>query len=195
MFNNRQSDVIERESYIDEFEKTGTVSNQPQVQVSAQEQERVAFNSRISSNFERLIRPDVRSVQSEIDERNRVYDKFTTAVNTDATPSSTTMQFKGMPRAEIYQDYRVDESQYQASTTARPRAKLLMAVLVVLIMALSVLVVLNSALINNMNTLITEKQQQIEVLKETQGQYEQALKDVTDSESIKDSAIGNGMVE
>ena len=78
-----------------------------------------------------------------------MYDKYTTAINTDAAPSQTTMQFRGMPRAEIYQDYRVDETQYQATATARPRAKLLMAVLVVIIMALSVLVVLNSALLNN----------------------------------------------
>ena len=46
-----------------------------------------------------------------------------------------------------------------------------------------------------MNTLINEKQQQIEVLKETKNQYEEALKGVTDSETIKDSAINNGMVE
>ena len=164
-------------------------------QVNAYDQERETFNSRISSNFERLVRPDVKSVQAEIIERNRVYDKYTTAINTDAAPSQTTMQFRGMPRAEIYQDYRVDESQYQATATARPKAKLLMAVLVVIIMALSVLVVLNSALLNNMNTLINEKQQQIEVLQETKNQYDEALKGVTDSETIKDSAISNGMVE
>jgi cell division protein FtsL len=192
MFNSRQSDVIERESYIDEFEKP-VVEAKPQV--NAFDQERETFNSRISSNFERLVRPDVKSVQAEIIERNRVYDKYTTAINTDAAPSQTTMQFRGMPRAEIYQDYRVDESQYQATATARPKAKLLMAVLVVIIMALSVLVVLNSALLNNMNTLINEKQQQIEVLQETKNQYDEALKGVTDSETIKDSAISNGMVE
>ena len=192
MFNSRQSDVIERESYIDEFEKP-VMEAKPQV--NAYDQERETFNSRISSNFERLVRPDVKSVQAEIIERNRVYDKYTTAINTDAAPSQTTMQFRGMPRAEIYQDYRVDESQYQATATARPKAKLLMAVLVVIIMALSVLVVLNSALLNNMNTLINEKQQQIEVLQETKNQYDEALKGVTDSETIKDSAISNGMVE
>ncbi len=190
MFNSRQSDVIERESYIDEFEKP--VETQ---QVSPFDQDREAFNSRISSNFERLVRPDVRSVQDEIVERNRIYDKYTTAINNDASPSQTTMQFRGMPRAEIYQDYRVDESQYQASATARPRAKLLMAVLAVVIMALSVLVVLNSALLNNMNTLIAQKQEQVEVLQETKSQYDEALKEVTNSENIKDSAIGNGMVE
>jgi cell division protein FtsL len=192
MFNSRQSDVIERESYIDEFEKP-VMEAKPQV--NAFDQERETFNSRISSNFERLVRPDVKSVQAEIIERNRVYDKYTTAINTDAAPSQTTMQFRGMPRAEIYQDYRVDESQYQATATARPKAKLLMAVLVVIIMALSVLVVLNSALLNNMNTLINEKQQQLEVLQETKNQYDEALKGVTDSETIKDSAINNGMVE
>ncbi len=192
MFNSRQSDVIDRESYIDEFEKPVA---EVKPQVNTFDQDRETFNSRISSNFERLIRPDVKSVQAEIIERNRVYDKYTTAINTDAAPSQTTMQFKGMPRAEIYQDYRVDESQYQASATARPKAKLLMAVLVVLIMALSVLVVYNSALLNNMNDLIGQKQEQIEVLKETKSQYEEALKEVSNSDAIKDSAIGNGMVE
>ena len=192
MFNSRQSDVIERDSYIDEFEKPVA---EVKPQVSAYDQDREAFNSRISSNFERLVRPDVKSVHDEIVERNRVYDKYTTAINTDAAPSQTTMQFRGMPRAEIYQDFRVDETQYQATATARPRAKLLMAVLVVIIMALSVLVVLNSALLNNMNTLISQKQEQIEVLQETKSQYEQALKEVSGSETIKDSAIGNGMVE
>ena len=192
MFSNRQSDVIERESYIDEFEKPAVQTTQ-QVDLYAQEKE--AFNARISENFERLVRPDVRSVQSEIIERNRVYDKYSSAINTDAAPSQTTMQFRGMPRAEIYQDYRVDESQYEASVAARPRAKLLMAVLVVVIMALSVLVAFNSALINNMNTVISQKTAQIEVLKETQSQYEQALQDASNSQSIKDTAIGNGMTE
>ena len=192
MFNTRQSDVIERESYIDEFEKPVA---EVKPQVNTFDQDREAFNARISSNFERLVRPDVKSVQAEIIERNRVYDKFTTAINTDAAPSQTTMQFRGMPRAEIYQDYRVDESQYQATATARPRAKLLMGVLVAIIMVLSVLVVLNSALLNNMNTLINQKQEQIEVLQETKNQYEQALKEVSGSETIKDSALNNGMVE
>jgi hypothetical protein len=178
MYSTRQSDVIERETYIDEFEKPVTAS---QVAVDADEQEKQAFNSRISANFERLIRPDVRSVQSEIIERNRVYDKYSTAIDTDAQPSQTTMQFRGMPRAEIYQDYRVDESQYQASVTARPRAKLLMAVLVVIIMALSVLVAVNTALLNSMDTLIDQKQEQIEALKQTQSQKDAELKDVYDS--------------
>ncbi len=192
MFNNRQSDVIERETYIDEFEKA-TQTQQSQVNSYADEKE--AFNAKIASNFDRLLRRDVKDVQSEIAERNRVYDKYTTAINTDIAPSQTTMQFRGMPRAEIYQDYRVDETQYEATVTARPRAKLLMFALCVVILALSVLVVLNTALLNNMNALIDQKTQQIDVLKETKNQYNEALKDASDIENIKDIAMGNGMVE
>lgn len=192
MFNNRQSDVIERETYIDEFEKT---TQTQKVQVNSEDAEKEAFNARIASNFDRLLRRDVKDVQSEITERNRVYDKYTTAINTDIAPSQTTMQFRGMPRAEIYQDYRVEESQYEATATARPRAKLLMVALCIVILALSVLVVLNTALLNNMNTLIDQKTQQIDVLRETKNQYTEALEDASDIDNIKDIASGNGMVE
>ncbi len=192
MFNNRQSDVIERETYIDEFEKT---TQTQKVQVNSEDAEKEAFNARIASNFDRLLRRDVKDVQSEITERNRVYDKYTTAINTDIAPSQTTMQFRGMPRAEIYQDYRVEESQYEATATARPRAKLLMVALCIVILALSVLVVLNTALLNNMNTLIDQKTQQIDVLRETKNQYTEALEDASNIDNIKDIASGNGMVE
>ena len=191
MFNNRQSDVIERNTYIDEFEKTTSC----QSQVNTYDEEKEAFNAKIASNFDKLLRVNIKDVQSEILERNRVYDKYSTAINTDNAPSQTTMQFRGMPRAEIYQDYRVDETQYQATAVQRPRAKLLMLALCFVILALSVLVVFNTALLNNMNTLIDQKTEQIEVLRETKSQYEDALNDVSNIDNIKDIATGNGMVE
>ena len=106
MFNNTKTDIIERNTYVDEFERE-TVAMAP---TGTPTDEEIAFNSRISDNFDRILHYDTYSKQNAVKERNETYQMYNTSVNTDVNPSSTTMQFRGMPKAEIYQDYKAQAS-------------------------------------------------------------------------------------
>ena len=188
MLNNRQINVIERNSYVDEFEHETSAEK-----VSVNSEER-AFNAKISDNFDRIIHYDVYNKQADLQEINKTYEKFTANVNNDLNPSSTTMQFKGLPKAEIYQDYKTEQS-YAVKTQMRPRAKIMVACMAILICILSVFVVLNSALLNNMNDLIAQKNTTITELKGEKEYYEGVLSEITTPENIIDSAISGGMVK
>ncbi len=180
MFNNTKTDIIERETYVDEFERevtkvaptmTSTVTATPTA-------EAVAFNSRIADNFDRILHYDSYSQQASVKEINETYQMYTSSVNVDVNPSSTTMQFKGMPKAEIYQDYKV-QTEYEAKTAVRPRGKLLMAVLSLAVCLLSALVIFNTALLKDLNTLIEDKNTQIERLTDEKGTLIDVLEDVS----------------
>ncbi len=173
MFNNTKTDIIERNTYVDEFERE-TVASAPQRTAS---QEEIAFNSRISDNFDRILHYDMYQ-QNAVKERNETYQMYNTNVNTDVNPSSTTMQFRGMPKAEIYQDYKA-QTTYEAQTTIRPRAKLLMAVLSLVVIMLSTLVIFNTALLKDLNGVIEEKNGQIERLNEEKVALNDILDDIS----------------
>ena len=120
MFNSRQSDIIEKSTYQDEFETVNTSSS-----IAETSNEATAFNSRIPDNFDKIIHYDLYSSQQEVRDRNEAYAKYTNAVNSDINPSSTTMQFKGVSKTEIYRDLR-EVNAYEQKTTVRPRGKLLL---------------------------------------------------------------------
>ncbi len=178
MFNNTKTDIIDRNTYVDEFEREEVrvaptfSSNAPQTA------EEIAFNSRISDNFDRILHYNDYSGQNSVKERNETYQMYTTSVNVDVNPSSTTMQFRGMPKAEIYQDYKV-QTDYQAKTAVRPRGKLLMATVSLVVCMLSALVIFNTALLKDLNTLIEDKNTQIQQLTEQKGALEDVLEDVS----------------
>ncbi len=178
MFNNTKTDIIDRNTYVDEFEREApqvATNNSARVEQTAEE---IAFNSRISDNFDRILHYDTYNQQNSVKERNQTYQMYSQNVNLDANPSSTTMQFRGMPKAEIYQDYKV-ETQYQAKAVVRPRAKLLLFALSVVICLLSTLVIFNTALLKDLNTLIDDKNTQIEKLTEDKVNLEDVLEDVS----------------
>ena len=176
MFNNRQTDIIERNSYLDEFEKVNTAKENDYLT-----SEKNAFNSKIADNFDRIMHYDTYNRQAEIEERNNLYTKFSKGVNTDAMPSNTTMQFRGLQKESIYEDYRVEEVSYASSTSERTRTKLLLCFMAVILTVLSALIVLNTTLLNNMNALIREKSSQVSLLEEQSKnvnlEYENILKD------------------
>lgn len=176
MFNNTKTNVIERNTYVDEYENV-TVSSKVEQKVNVSEEERV-FNSRISDNFNRIIHYDTYNAQANVQERNQAYEKYSSAVNVDVNPSSTTMQFQGMPKAEIYQDFKVQDSAL-GQTVVRPRGKLLLFALSVGVCMLSALVIFNTALLKNLDTVIEEKNAVIETLNEEKLALEDVLQDVS----------------
>jgi cell division protein FtsB len=180
MFNNTKTDIIERNTYVDEFEREApqSVSTGVMQQTYVPTEEEIAFNSRIPENFDRILHYDTYNRQESIKQMNETYQMYSTNVNMDANPSSTTMQFVGMPKAEIYQDYKV-ETEYQTKTVVRPRAKLAMALLTLAICALSALVMFNTAVLKDLDAVIESKNSQIQELTEQKTALEDVLQDVS----------------
>ena len=184
MFNNRQSDIIERCTYQDEFETRAYDSTTETSSVSS---EAHAFNSRIPDNFDRILHYDLYGAGQEVRDRNETYVQYTSAVNSDANPSSTTMQFKGVNKEEIYKDLR-HEVVYDQTTKVSLRGKVMLFLMTAVIVLLSVLVVFNTALLNNMNKLIEEKSVQIETLKEEKTALDKNLEEIMNIETASNNA-------
>ncbi|MBQ3235724.1 MAG: hypothetical protein IJA97_06165 [Clostridia bacterium] len=191
MFNYRQSNVIEKNTFVDEFEVQAAAETSVKTEVSSEEK---AFNSRISDNFDRIMHYDTYNRTDSVKERNQTVSSFVAGVNLDATPSSTTMQFENLNRAEIYQDYRV-ENGYSTKTKVRSSAKLVVAMLAILVAILSVLVILNTSLLKNMNGVIDGKLAEVNALQEEYTSLQEELKDVSSDEVIIEKAKEIGMVE
>ncbi len=191
MFNYRQSNVIEKNTFVDEFEMQSTIEAPAQAEVSSEEK---AFNSRISDNFDRIMHYDTYNRTDAVKERNQTISGFVSGVNYDATPSSTTMQFERMNRAEIYQDYRA-ESTYGSQTKVRATAKLAVVVLALIVALLSALVIFNTSLLNNMNGVIDGKLSEVQALQEEYDALREELYEVSNDETIIEKAKDLGMVE
>ena len=191
MFNYRQSNVIEKNTFVDEFEVQATTEAPAKVEVSSEER---SFNSRIADNFDRIMHYDTYNKTDAVKERAQTVSGFVSGVNYDATPSSTTMQFERMNRAEIYQDYRA-ESSYQTQTKVRATAKLAVVVLALIVALLSALVILNTSLLKNMNGVIDGKLSEVEALQEEYDALQEELSDVSSDETIIDKAEDIGMVK
>ena len=188
MFNYRQSNVIEKNTFVDEFEAQ-TQNDLQTREISNEEKE---FNARIADNFDRIINYDSYTRTDAIKEREQTVNAFVTGFNYESSPSSTTMQYKNMPKAEIYQDYRV-ESNYYTQTKVRPSAKIAVLVLTLIVALLSALVVLNTALLGNMNEVIGSRLSEVERLEEEYALLNQELLEVSSDEAIIDSATEIGM--
>ena len=181
MFSTTKTDIIERNTYVDEFEREApqavSVATMERPKVAPTEEE-IAFNSRIPENFDRILHYDSYMKQDSVKEVNETYQMYSQSVNVDVNPSSTTMQFAGMPKAEIYQDYKV-EAEYESKSVIRPRAKWLMAVLSLAVCALSTLVVFNTAVLKDLDAVIEDKNAHIESLYEEKANLEDVLQDVS----------------
>ena len=188
MFNYRQSNVIEKNTFSDEFE-VATSSVEQTSNVSSEERE---FNSKIADNFDRIINYDAYARQDAVKEREDVVNSFVNGVNYGISPSSTTMQYKDMAKAEIYQDYRAEAS-YYTQTKVRTSAKLAVVILTLLVAVLSVLVVLNTSLLSNMNLLIGSRLSEVERLEEEYASLIDELGEVSSDQSIIDAATEIGM--
>ncbi len=192
MFNYRQSNVIEKNTFVDEFEMNATpTETTKQAEVSSEEK---AFNSRIADNFDRIMHYDTYNRTDAVKERNQTVSGFVSGVNYDTKPSSTTMQFERMNRAEIYQDYRA-ESSYQTQTKVRATAKIAVVVLALIVALLSALVILNTSLLKNMNGVIDGKLTEVEALQEEYSALKDELSEISSDETIIDKAKDFGMVE
>lgn len=187
MFNYRQSNVIEKNTFSDEFQVQEQVETKREV--SSEEK---AFNSKIADNFDRIIHYDSYNRAGAVTEQRQAMQNFVSGNQYDVNPSSTTMQFKDMPRAEIYQDYRV-QNDYKTETRVRPRAKLAVFALSLVVIILSILVVFNTALLNSMNDLIAGRQAELSDLQTQSQVLTDELNDVSSDQSIIDAALEIGM--
>ena len=188
MYNTRQSFITESATFVDEFENTSATATMERTAevlntVSAEEKE---FNSRIRGNFDRIINYNTYAAVNQ----EPVFNGYA-----DDKPSATTMQFVNEPVSEIYKDYRVNESDYATQTKVRGGAKALIMAFAFIIIALSVLIVFNTALLNNMNGLIAQKTAQVEALKEEVALKEIELEAVSSNEVVTEKAKEYGMVE
>ncbi len=195
MFNYKQSNVIERNSFVDEFEVSNEVNAQvntlPNVNASEEEME---FNSKIADNFDRIINYDAYTRTDAVKETQQTVNTFVSGYNYDANPSSTTMQFENMPKAEIYQDYRV-EADYATTTKVRTSAKVAVVILSLVIAMLSALVVFNTSLLKNMSTSIDGKLSELQALEQEYTSLQEELSDVSSDQTIIDKAQNEyGMV-
>lgn len=195
MFNYKQSNVIERNSFVDEFEVNNESVQQEnalsEVQVSEEARE---FNSRIADNFDRIINYDAYTRTDAVRETQQTVNTFLNGYNYDASPSATTMQFENMPKAEIYQDFRVDTG-YEATTKVRTSAKVAVVILSLVIALLSALVVFNTTLLRNMNTSIDGKINELKSLEQEYTSLQDELMEVSNDQTIIDKAQNDyGMV-
>lgn len=187
MNNYKQSFITERNTFVDEFEST-TATVEKNVAENSVYNEEQEFNSKIRGNFDKIINYNSSvGVQAEENLYQRTY--------TDDKPSSTTMQFTGMPESEIYRDFRTTDAEYEATAKVRNGAKALVMIFAAIIIALSVLIVFNTALLNNMNGIIQERSAQIIVLEEQKALKEMELKEVSSDETVIENAKDYGMVE
>ncbi len=195
MFNYKQSNVIERNSFVDEFE----VNNEVNTQVNTLQNANVSdeareFNSKIADNFDRIINYDAYNRTDAVKETQQTVNTFINGYNYDASPSSTTMQFENMPKAEIYQDYRVDTG-YATTTKVRTSAKVAVVILSLIIVMLSALVVFNTSLLKNMNNSIDGKLSELQALEEEYTLLQGELNDVSNDQVIIDKAQNDyGMI-
>jgi cell division protein FtsL len=131
---------------------------------------------------------------AEIQNREETMNNFISGGSYEARPSSTTMQFKDMPRAEIYQDYR-QETAYYTQTKVKSSAKILMVTLTIVVMLLSALVIFNTSLLTTLSATISGKESQAQALQEELLTLQEELSDVTSPENIIDAATDIGMVK
>lgn len=191
MFNNKGSNVIEKNTFVDEFELQSTQTKQVSVERTEEE---IAFNSRISDNFDRIMHYDSYNKAAEIQNREETMNSFISGGSYELRPSSTTMQYKDMPRAEIYQDYR-EETAYYTQTKVKSSAKLLMVALTVVVMLLSALVIFNTSLLTTLSATISSKQSEAQALQEELSSLQEELSEVSSDENIIDAATDIGMVK
>lgn len=190
MNNYRNSLITESNTFSDEFEGGATVTIEnavADVSVNVSDEER-EFNSRIHGNFDRII--NYNATASEATNSSDVYSR----TYVDDKPTATTMQFKNVAKTEIYEDLKID-GDYETASKVRMSAKAIVMVFTAIILALCVLIVFNTALLNNMNSVIDGKYESIQTLKEEVEVKYAELEQASDDERVIEAAKEYGMVE
>ena len=184
MNNYRNSYILEKNTFVDDFDNysnTATIEKPFVNEISEEERE---FNSNIRSNFDKIFNYNSNTVTAQPDYK----------VVADATPSATTMQFANTSSNDIYQDYREDV-EVSAAVKMRGGVKALIMLFTAIVIALSVLIVFNTALLKNMNGLIEQKTAQVELLQQEKQLKQVELDKVSSDEVVKETAKEYGMVE
>ncbi len=192
--NNYKQQIVKSDIYYDEFDYTPTSSVQTQTAVLEQDSEAVKFNARIPENFDKIIHYDTYSKPQQVKDMHNVYVEHTTGINQNLRPTSTTMQFQGINKAEIYKDVRENATTtYQTATKTSTKSKLVVVFMTVAIVLLSVLIVFNTALLKSLNQTIFDKQAQVESLISQNNDAFNSLEEVSSDQAIIDAANKLGM--
>ncbi len=192
--NNYKQQIVKSDMYFDEFDYQTTSSSQTQTAVLERDSEAVKFNAKIPENFDKIIHYDTYAKPQQVKDVHRVYVEHTTGVNQDLRPTSTTMQFQGLNKSEIYKDVRENTTTtYETSTTTSKQSKLVIAFMSVAIVLLSFLIVFNTILLKNMNNTIQSKQAEVQRLLTQNEQAQSRLNDVSSDQAIIDAAKQLGM--
>lgn len=197
MFNNRQTGITTSQTFVDEFDTVTATESVTPVGTATIEHDReaVEFNSRISQNMDKIIHYDTYATRDRVVEDSRVYRSVSEGVNLDVRPSSTTMQFQGMHRSEIYRDVKEETQVYPSQTKVAQKSKLLLFFTAAVVVMLSVLIVFNTMLLKSMNKVLEEKQTVVEALLEENNKAQSVLDEVSSEDRIIEEAIKNGMVK
>ncbi len=192
--NNYKQQIAKSDTYFDEFDYQTTSNAQTQTAVLERDDEAVKFNSKIPENFDKIIHYDSYARPQQVKDVYQVNVEHATGVNQNLRPTSTTMQFQGMNKAEIYNDVRENATtMYDTGVKTSKKSKLILALCTVAIVVLSVLIVFNTALLKNMNQVILDKQAQVEALLEENKTAQNTLNEVSSDQTIIEKAQQLGM--
>ena len=124
--NNYKQQIVKSDTYFDEFDYATTSQSQTQTAVLDQDSEAVKFNARIPENFDRIIHYDTYTKPQQVKDDYSVYVEHTTGINQNLRPTSTTMQFQGLNKSEIYNDVRENcTTTYESSVKTPTKSKFL----------------------------------------------------------------------
>ena len=192
--NNYRQQIVQSNTYFDEFDYAQNTGAQTQTAVLEQDSEAVKFNARIPENFDKIIHYDSYCKPQQVRDMHNVYVEHTTGINQNLRPTSTTMQFQGINKAEIYKDVRENATTtYETTAKTSSKSKFLVAFMTVAIVLLSVLIVFNTALLKSLNQTIYEKQAQVESLISQNQDALNSLEQVSSDQAIIDAANKLGM--
>ncbi|MBQ9781664.1 MAG: hypothetical protein IJW26_00605 [Clostridia bacterium] len=192
--NNYKQQIVQSDVYFDEFDYKTTSTAKTQTAVLENDSEAVKFNAKIPENFDKIIHYDTYAKPQQVKDVHRVYVEHTTGINQDLRPTSTTMQFQGLNKAEIYKDVRENSTAtYETSTKTSKQSKILIAFMSVAIVLLSFLIVFNTILLKNLNQTIMNKQAEVQELLTQNEVANDRLNEVSSDQAIIDAAKELGM--
>ena len=192
--NNYKQQIVQSDVYFDEFDYKTTSTAKTHTAVLENDSEAVKFNAKIPENFDKIIHYDTYAKPQQVKDVHRVYVEHTTGINQDLRPTSTTMQFQGLNKAEIYKDVRENSTAtYETSTKTSKQSKILIAFMSVAIVLLSFLIVFNTILLKNLNQTIMNKQAEVQELLTQNEVANDRLNEVSSDQAIIDAAKELGM--
>jgi len=116
----------------------------------------------------------------------------------DLMPSPTTMQFVGKERSYVYEDLnnrqRQIEQEDEANYKINTKSKVMIAVYALVVLTIFTLIILNTRLLKNMDTNITEQEAKIQALQQQNTELYSQYEFVSSDEEVVRRAVEMGMI-